>query len=59
MGVDPTILIVQTCSVAQIEDFFIALHNFDGCKMIENPFLLKKAKTFFKHWPRHTWHLEN
>jgi len=58
-GVVSTILIVQTCSIAQIEDFFIALHYFYGFKIIEHPFLLKKAKTFFKHWPRRTWHLEN
>ena len=27
-GVDPTILIIQTCSIAKIEDFFIVLYNF-------------------------------
>ena len=27
-GVDPTILIVQTCAIAQIKDFFIVLYNF-------------------------------
>ena len=47
------------CSIAQIKDFFIALHYFDGFKIIEHPFFLKKAKTFFKHWPHRTWHLEN
>ena len=39
-----TILVVQTCSIAQIEDFFSALHNFDGFKIIEHPIMLKKAK---------------
>ena len=39
-GVDPTIFIVQTCSIAQIEDFFIVLSNFDDSKIIEHPFML-------------------
>ena len=43
--VDPTILIVQICLIAQIKDFYGALHNFDGFKIIKQPFLLKKAKT--------------
>ena len=58
-GAVSTILIVQTCSIAQIEDFFIALQNFYDSKIIDHPFLLKKAKTVLKHWPRCTWHLEN
>ena len=58
-GVDPTILIVQTCSIAKIEDFFIVLYNFQDFKIIGHSFMLKKIKTFFKHWPRRTWHLKN
>ena len=48
-SIDPTILIVKTCSIAQINDLFSGFHNFDDFKIIEHLFKVKKKFSNIGH----------